>query len=71
MSTDGKIETDAIKLRQTEWTEEDLMHIEDALHSLHADGKITAMPGLEHVRNMVAVRIGMDTKPEGSFANND
>jgi len=62
------IETDLIKLRRTPFEPEDVEHVEDALRLLHANQSgLKAMPGLEHVRNMIAARCGLPAKPEGSF----
>lgn len=46
-----------LDLAAEKWTEEDLHHLDDAIAAACSDGTL-AVPGLAHVRNKVAARLG-------------
>lgn len=65
---EGKIKTDPKELLEMDWEEEDVNHVEEIIRMEHASSPgLLALPGLEHVRNMIAARVGMEVYPQGHF----
>ena len=50
-------------IKRREWEAEDLNHLDDIIGLGKSDGA-TALPGMESVRDQVAIRLGKDTRYE-------
>lgn len=51
----------------TEFTREDVEHLDVLIAQEVKRGGIIALPGAEHVRNKIAKEVGLEEQPEGGI----
>lgn len=51
----------------SEWTREDVEHLDILIAGERDRSSATALPGAEHVRNRIAREVGIEPQPEGGI----
>ena len=73
VKTTAMIDTDGIRIDMKEelFDSEDVEHIDEAICTIRDHDSSIALPGLEWVRNMVAARVGVALRDEGTISYKD